>query len=143
LTAFGGLLDRLPGDLEAGALLGEDQPALGVLLRQHEGVDLVADPDLVRRIDRAADRQLRDRDDPFGLVADVDEDLVLVDPHDLAVHDLPLVDRGEGRVVVGDELAVRTGRPDPGFARVDCLVCHMKRVSIATPFARPSRRANG
>src|SRR4029077_15176353 len=28
-------LDRLPRDLEASALLGEDQPALGVLLRQH------------------------------------------------------------------------------------------------------------
>src|SRR4029078_7924810 len=31
-----GALDRLPRDLEARALLREDQPALGVLLRQHE-----------------------------------------------------------------------------------------------------------
>ena len=37
------LLDRLPGDLEARALLREDQPALGVLLRHHERGDLVAD----------------------------------------------------------------------------------------------------
>src|SRR5262249_53152849 len=50
-----GALDRLPRDLEAGALLREDQPALGVLLRQHERGDVVTDRDLVRRVDRAAD----------------------------------------------------------------------------------------
>src|SRR5581483_11489429 len=107
LAALGRLLDRLPGHLEAGALLGQDQPALGVLLGEHERVDLVPDPDLVRRVDRAPDRELGDGDDALGLVADVDQDLVLVDPHDLAVDDLPLVDRGEGGVVVRDGLAVR------------------------------------
>ena len=53
--------------------------------------------DLVGRIDRAPDRELRDRDDALRLVADVDEDLVLVHADDLAVHDLALVDRREGR----------------------------------------------
>ena len=43
LARLGGALDVLPGELEAGALLGEDQPALGVLLREHERVDLVAE----------------------------------------------------------------------------------------------------
>jgi hypothetical protein len=43
----------------------------------------------------------RDRDDALGLVADVDQDLVLVDADDLAAHDLALVDDREGRVVVG------------------------------------------
>src|SRR6185437_2329999 len=79
LARLGRALDRLPGHLEAGALLGEDQPALGVLLRQDERVDLVADADLVRRVDRAPDRELGDRDHAFGLVADVDQHLVLVD----------------------------------------------------------------
>ena len=45
-------------------------------------------------------------DDALGLVADVDEDLVLVDPHDVAGDDLALLDRPEGRVVVRDDLAV-------------------------------------
>src|SRR6186997_3326286 len=63
---------------DAGALLGEDKPALGVLLRHHERVDLVAELHLVGRVDRPANRQLRDRDDPLGLVADVDQDLVFV-----------------------------------------------------------------
>ena len=76
-------LDRLPGELEAGALLGEDQPALGVLLGEHERVDLVAERDLVGRVDRAPDRELGDGDDALRLVADVDEDLVLVDADDL------------------------------------------------------------
>src|SRR5262249_12565308 len=64
-------LDRLPGDLEARALLREDQPTLRVLLRHHERGDLVADADLVRRVHRAADRQLADGDDALRLVTDV------------------------------------------------------------------------
>src|SRR5207248_6146640 len=72
-------------------------------------------------VDRAPDRELGDRDHALRLVADVDEHLVLVHPHDLAVDDLALVDRREGGVVVGDELAVRTGGPD-AVAR-DWLLC--------------------
>ena len=99
------LLDRLPRDLEARALLREDQPALGVLLRHHERGDLVADRDLVGRVDRPPDRKLADGNDAFRLVADVDEHLVLVHADDRAVDDLALVDRREGRLVVGDQLA--------------------------------------
>src|SRR5690349_10909294 len=99
LLGLGRALDRLPGHLEARTLLGEDQPALGVLLRQHERVDLVAERDLVGRVHRAPDRELGDRDHALRLVADVDEHLVLVDPDDRAVDDLPLVDRREGGVV--------------------------------------------
>src|SRR3954452_9042059 len=106
-------LDVLPGQLETGALLREDQPALGVLLREDERGDLVSERDLVGRVDRAADRELRDRDHALGLVADVDEHLVLVDADDDAVHDLTLLDRREGRLVVGDQLALGAGNPDP------------------------------
>ena len=42
LTRLGRTLDALPGHLEASALLREDQTPLGVLLRHHERVDLVA-----------------------------------------------------------------------------------------------------
>ena len=44
LAALGRRLDRLPGELEAGALLREEQAPLRVLLRHHERVDLVARP---------------------------------------------------------------------------------------------------
>ena len=123
LAALGRGLDRLPGELEAGALLREDQAPLGVLLRHHERVDLLADRDLVGRVHVPADRQLGDGDDALGLVADVDEHLVLVDAHDGAVHDLPFVDRREGGVVVRDQLPVGAGRPDAVFGLGGCLEC--------------------
>src|SRR5262249_52701030 len=78
LALLVGTLDRLPRDLEARALLREDEPALGVLLRQYERSDVVADRDLVLRVDRAANRKLGNRDDALRLVADIDEHLVLV-----------------------------------------------------------------
>src|SRR5262249_49031245 len=53
LARLGGALDRLPRELEARALLREDQTPLGVLLRQHERVDLVAQGHLVGGVDRA------------------------------------------------------------------------------------------
>ena len=113
LAVLVGALDRLPRELEARALLREDQPALGVLLREHERRDVVTDRDLVGRVDRAPNRQLRDRDDALRLVADVDEHLVLVHADDGAVDDLALLDGREGRLVVGDELAaLGVGRPD-------------------------------
>ena len=58
LAGLGGGLDPAPGLLEAGALLGEDQAAVLVLLGEHERVDLLAELDLLGRVDRAADREL-------------------------------------------------------------------------------------
>ena len=107
--------------------------------------------DLVGRVHRAADRELAHRDDAFGLVTDVDEDLVLVDAHDGAVDDLPLVDRREGRLVVRDQLArlgIASSRRlfEPRIVEggvqsrvVDCLVGH-KRVSIAPGVQTPDAR---
>ena len=115
LAGLGRRLDALPRELEAGALLREDEAPFGVLLREDERVDLLADRDLVGRVHRPADRQLGDGDDAFRLVADVDEHLVLVHAHDRAVHDLALVDLREGSVVVGDEIPVGACYPDPLF----------------------------
>ena len=47
LAGLGGGLDLAPGLLEAGALLGEDQATVGVLLGEDERVDLLAELDLV------------------------------------------------------------------------------------------------
>src|SRR5436190_11114896 len=113
LARLGGALDRLPRQLEARALLRQDEPPLRVLLGQDERVDLVAERDLVGRVHRTPDRELGDRNDALRLVADVHEDLVLVHPHDLAVDDLSLVDRRESGLVVRDQLPVRACRPDP------------------------------
>jgi hypothetical protein len=117
LARLGRRLDLLPCELEAGAFLGEDQAALGVLLRQDESIDLLAYRYLVRRVDGTADRQLCHRDDALGLVADVDEHLVLVDPDHRSVDDFAFVDLREGGVVVRNELPVRACRPDAFLCR--------------------------
>src|SRR5439155_19054704 len=53
LARLGSALDRLPRHLEARALLRQDQTPFGVLLREHERVDLAAHGHLVRRVDAA------------------------------------------------------------------------------------------
>src|SRR3954471_16096290 len=106
LARFGGRLDLAPGLLEAGPLLGEQQAPLLILLGEHERVDLFAEGDLVSRVDRAADRELVRGDDALRLVADVDQDLVLVDADDLAADDVALLEGLDGGVVVRDQLAV-------------------------------------
>src|SRR5581483_1240312 len=102
---------------------------------------------LVGRVDRPANRELRDGDDAFRLVADVDEDLVLVHAHDGAVDDLSLVDRGEGRLVVRDELAVRAFDPDARLIGhlllLKGFVGHQERVSIAPSATSPAAIASG
>src|SRR5262245_26217810 len=115
LAGLRGTLDALPCELEARALLREDEPPFGVLLGEHERVDLLADRDLVGGVDRPTNGELGDGDDALRLVADVDENLVLVDAHDRAVDDLALVYLREGSVVVGDELPVGARRPDTLF----------------------------
>src|SRR4051794_28376902 len=106
LARLGGGLDAAPGLLEAGALLRQHEAAVLVLLGQDQRVDLLAELDLLAGIDRLADRELVLRDDPLGLVADVHQDLVLVDADDLARHDVALLEGDQRRVVVGDDLPV-------------------------------------
>ena len=106
LAAFKGGLDALPRLLEAGALLAEDQTPVGVFFGHHQGVDFFAQLHLVGRIDRLADAQLVLRDDAFRLVADVDQDLVLVDAHDLTGDDVAFGEERDGGVVVGDKHTV-------------------------------------
>src|SRR5829696_2994869 len=106
LTGLGGGLDLAPGLLEASALLGEDEPAVLVLLREDEGVDLLPQLHLIVRIDRLADRELIHRNDALALVADVHQDLVLVYPHDLSGHHVTLVEGDDCGVVVGNDLTV-------------------------------------
>ena len=106
LARLGRRLDAPPGALEAGTLLGEDQAAVLVLLGEDEGVDLLAELDLLVRVDRLADRELVGGDDPLALVTDVDEDLVLVDAHHRTGDDVALLEEDHRRVVVRDDLAV-------------------------------------
>ena len=101
-----GGLDALPRLLEARALLGQDQAAVLVLLLHDQGVDPLAEGDLVLGLDALADRQLGERDHALALVADVDQHLVLVDPDHPPGDDVPLREQRQGEVVVRHHLAV-------------------------------------
>ena len=106
LAGLGGGLDPAPGLLEARALLGQDQAAVLVLLGEDERVDL-----LPISTSSCGSTDLRIESSfmgmtPSRLVADVDEDLVLVDADYAAGHDVALLEGDERGVVVGDDLAV-------------------------------------
>ena len=97
------LLDRAPGALVLGALLGQDQAAFLVLLLEDQGLDVVADRDDLVRVDVVLDRQLAGGDDALGLVADVEQDLVPVDLDDGAFDDVAVVEVLDGLVDRGEE----------------------------------------
>ena len=101
------LLDPGPGALVLGALLRQDQAPFLVLLLEDEGLDPVADRDHLVRVDVVADRQLLAGNDPFGLVADVEQDLVAVDLHDGALHQVPVVEVLHGLLDGRDQLIGR------------------------------------
>ena len=89
------LLDGDPGALVLGALLGQDQTAVLVLLLKDQSLDLVAQVDDVGRIGVLADGQLTQRDDALALEADVHQHLVMLDLDDGAVDEIALVEIGQ------------------------------------------------
>jgi hypothetical protein len=120
------LLDRAPGALVLGALLGEDQAAFLVLLLEDKCLDLVADGDDLAGVDVVLDRQLAARDHALGLVTDVEQDLVPVDLDDGAIHDVTVVEVLDGRVDRGEEVLRRADVVDGHLGRV-ALIGHCRK----------------
>ena len=83
------LLDGNPGTLVLGALLGEDETAVLVLLLRDQRLDLVAQAHDVGRVGVLADGQLASRDDALALEADVHQHLVVLQLDDGAVDRSP------------------------------------------------------
>ena len=92
------LLDGNPGTLVLGALLGEDEAAVLVLLLENQSLDLVAQAHDVGRIGILADRQLAGRDDALALEADVHQHLVVLQLDDGTVDEIALVELGQRAV---------------------------------------------
>ena len=82
---------------------------------QHQRLDAIPEVDDLVRVDVVANRQFAGRDHPFGLEADVQQDLVLVDLDDGPGHDVAVLELHNGAgdsvlerraiQVVGDHLA--------------------------------------
>ena len=85
------LLHRAPLALEAGTAQRQDRVALRRLRLQDVDEDRVADGQRGLAL-AVATEQLAVADDAFGLGADVDEDLVLVDAHDVAFDDVTVLE---------------------------------------------------
>ena len=90
----------------AGAAEGEDDMALGRLGLEHVDQDRVADVE--RRLALAmTPEQLPVADHALALRADVDEDLVLVDPDDLALDDVAVLEALDVGVLLREQLLHR------------------------------------
>ena len=98
------LLDLAPRTLVLSALLGQEEAAFLVFLLEDEGLDLVAHGDDVAGVDVVLDGQLAREDDALGLVADVKEDLVVVDLDDSALDDVAIVEVLDGLVNSGEQV---------------------------------------
>src|SRR5690606_14186411 len=101
------LLDRAPGALVLRALLGQQQTTLLVLLLENEGLDVLAHLDDLGRVDVVLDGQLAGKNDAFGLVTDVEENLVAVDLDDGAFDDVTVVEVLDGLVDGCEEVFFR------------------------------------
>jgi hypothetical protein len=95
------LLDAVPSTLVLGTLLGENQTAFLVLLLEDKCLNLVAQRDDVCRVDVLADGKLAGRNDALGLVANVEQDLVVLELDDRTGDKIALIEIGDGAV---DEL---------------------------------------
>ncbi|CAB4324459.1 unannotated protein [freshwater metagenome] len=96
------LLDRAPGPLVLCALLGQDETTFLVLLGEDERFDALTERDDLGWVDIVADREFAGRNDTLGLVADVEENLIVVDLDDRAFDDLAILHlhhRGRVRLV--------------------------------------------
>src|SRR3982751_1485151 len=125
-------LDRAPGALVLGALLGQDQAAFLVLLLEDESFYLVADLDDLVGVDVVLDGELTRGDDALGLVADVQQHLVPVDLDDHTFDDVAVVEVLDGLVDRGEEVlggADVVDRDLGGAGRTDLGGGHMVECS--------------
>ena len=112
------LFDLAPRTLVLSALLRQEEAAFLVFLLEDEGLDLVAHGDDVVGVDVVLDGQLTREDDTLGLVADVEEDLVVVDLDDSALDDVAIVEVLDGLVDGCDQVCFRTNVVDSDLRRI-------------------------
>src|SRR5271166_197506 len=112
-------LDGAPGALVLRALLGQDQPAFFVLLGEDQGFDFITHGNDLIGVDVVLDGQFAGGDDPLGLVADVEQDLVPVNLDDGPFDDVAIVEVLDCFVDGGEKILARANVVDGYLRRGD------------------------
>src|SRR5262249_23185424 len=111
--------DGAPGALVLCALLGQDQTAFFVLFGENKGLDLITDGNDLVGVDIVLDGEFAGGDDPFGLVADIEEHLVPVHFDDRSFDDVAIVEVLDRFVYCGEEILARAYVVDGYLRRGD------------------------
>ena len=112
------LFDLAPGALVLCALLRQEQTAFLVFLLEDEGFDLVANSNNIVRVHVVLDGELAREDNALSLVADVEEDLIVVNLDDSALDDVAIVEVLDGCVDGGKQI----------FGRADVINRDLRRI---------------
>ena len=124
-VSFLDLLDVAPGALVLGTLLGQNQTAFLVFLGDDKGLDGVADLDDFVRINVLLDGKLAGGDDTLGLVADVQEDFVVIDLDDGALNQITIIEVLDGGIDCLDEVLFGADVVDGNLGDFSVVLCHV------------------
>ncbi len=123
------LLDGAPGTLVLSALLRQDQSTFFVLLGEDESLDRISHGDDLIGVDVVLDGELTRRDDAFGLVTDVEQNLVAVDLDDGSFDDVAIVEVLDRGIDGGEEVLGGANVVNGNLRRGDGCGGHMLNCS--------------
>ena len=118
------LLDIAPGALVLCTLLGQDQTAFLVFLGDDKSLDSVADLDDFVRINVLLDGKLTGGNDALGLVADVEQHLVVIDLDDGTFDQITIIEVLDGGIDCLDEVLFGADVVDGDLGDFVIVLCH-------------------
>ena len=118
------LLDVSPSALVLCTLLGQNQTAFLVFLSDDKGLNGVADLDDFVRINVLLDGKLTGGDDTLSLVADVEQDLVVIDLDDGTFDQITIIEVLDGGIDCLDEVLFGADVVDGDLGDFVIVLCH-------------------
>ena len=119
------LLDVSPSALVLCTLLGQNQTAFLVFLGDDKGLNGVADLDDFVRINVLLDGKLTGGDDTLSLVADVEQDLVVIDLDDGTFDQITIIEVLDGGIDCLDEVLFGADVVDGNLGDFSVVLCHV------------------
>ena len=147
-AGFFDAFDLAPSPFILGTFLGQEQTSVFVFFGEDEGFDGFTHGDDLVGIDIVADRQLTAGDHAFRLVADVEQDFVLVDSYDRTFNELAVFNNNHGGGVcvldihppevcvndlAGGVITIGIERSESRLSLDSCVVLHssFRRIELA------------